>query len=280
MVFVGYLGHGILLLHPIQVPVPFRLQISFWERSLYSCYLFFYLFFHTHSLYFPASSGQALVTGVVPSPPPGSCLQFLLHIRFSDPTVRPFLIECCYLTLSRFPQVNLCTRKSLRKIIRVRGVHPGRFELTKLTYTSTRLEDSLIRHRGDQRYHIFGQRLRLQLYCTWHDMIRTYEMSRPPLPSPSPIPLVQKPLTRCQLHGTNRTPSTPNGRPQPSVRERSAPNTCPFLWPSSPPNTQAGAGMDLCLGLGRTQMAVTQSGRVPACWNDGAPRLPLSHRTA
>ena len=53
--------------------------------------LFFFPFF-TH-IYFPAS-GQAVVTGVVPSPP-GFCLQFLTRIGFSNLTVRRFFIECC-----------------------------------------------------------------------------------------------------------------------------------------------------------------------------------------
>ena len=39
--------------------------------------------------------------------PPGSCFKFLSRIGFSNPTARRFLIECCQLTLSRFPQVNL-----------------------------------------------------------------------------------------------------------------------------------------------------------------------------
>ena len=51
--------------------------------------------------------------------PPGSCLQFLSRIGFSNPTARRFSIECCQLTLSRFPQVNLCTRKSPNEFIRV-----------------------------------------------------------------------------------------------------------------------------------------------------------------
>ena len=39
--------------------------------------------------------------------PPGSCLQFLSRMGFSNPTARGFFIECCQLTLSRFPQVIL-----------------------------------------------------------------------------------------------------------------------------------------------------------------------------
>ena len=54
-----------------------------------------------------------------PFSPPGSCLQFLSRTEFSNPTARRFFIECCELTLSRFPQVNLCTRTSPHEFIRV-----------------------------------------------------------------------------------------------------------------------------------------------------------------
>ena len=47
---------------------------------------FFFSFTH---IYFPAS-GQAVVTGVVPSPPPVLCLQFLSCLGFSNPTARRF----------------------------------------------------------------------------------------------------------------------------------------------------------------------------------------------
>ena len=83
--------------------------------------------------------------------PLGSCLQFLSRIGFSNPTARRVFIECCSLTLSRFPQGNLCTWKSPHEFTRV-SVHSGGSELTKLTYT--RREDNLIRHRGDRlSYH-------------------------------------------------------------------------------------------------------------------------------
>ena len=69
----------------------------------HKCFLLTFFFFYPH-FYFPASR-QAVVTGVVRSSPPGSCLQFLSHIGFSNPTARRFFSECCCLTLSRFPQV-------------------------------------------------------------------------------------------------------------------------------------------------------------------------------
>ena len=48
----------------------------------------------TH-FYFPASSGQAVVTGVVPSSPRFFCLRFLSRIEISNPTARRFFVECC-----------------------------------------------------------------------------------------------------------------------------------------------------------------------------------------
>ena len=45
------------------------------------------------------------------------------------------------------PQVNLCTRNKSQRIYT--SMHSAGLELTKLTYT--RLEDNLIRHRGDRQ---------------------------------------------------------------------------------------------------------------------------------
>ena len=88
-----------------------------------------------------------MVTGVVPSPPRFSCLQFLTRIGFSNPTARQFFIECVANSRSRAFRKSICAQeKSPHELIRVctwRG-----FELTKLTYT--RLEDNLIRRRGDR----------------------------------------------------------------------------------------------------------------------------------
>ena len=83
---------------------------------------YFILFYLNHHFYFPAlrtrrrfypqrSSGQAVVTGVVPSPPRyvPSCLS---RIGLSIPTARRFSPnECCQLTLSRFPLINFSSRK-------------------------------------------------------------------------------------------------------------------------------------------------------------------------
>ena len=73
-------------------------------------------FLHTHLL---SSFWTSHDHRCHPFPPPGSCLQFVSRIGFSNPTDRRFFIECCKLTLSRFPQVNLCTRKNPHEFMRV-----------------------------------------------------------------------------------------------------------------------------------------------------------------
>ena len=55
-----------------------------------ACREFFFSFTH---IYFPAS-GQAVVTGVVPSPP-GSCIQFLSPIGLSNSTASRIFMDCC-----------------------------------------------------------------------------------------------------------------------------------------------------------------------------------------
>ena len=70
-----------------------------------------------------------------PLSPLGSFLQFLSRIGFSNPTTRRFFIEWVLLThtLSRFPQVSLCTRKSPHECIRVctRGASNSRNSVRK-----------------------------------------------------------------------------------------------------------------------------------------------------
>ena len=115
-----------------------RTRISYEPRtnkSMCSYFISFYFFAH---FYFPAS-GQAVATGSSLLPP-GSCLQFLSRMGFSNPTARRFFIECCELTLPRFPQ-SICAQEKSPRIYT--NMHSGGFELTKLTYTR------LIRHRGD-----------------------------------------------------------------------------------------------------------------------------------
>ena len=71
----------------------------------------------------------------------------VLHTDFSTTATellnyfaRRIFIECCQLTLSRFPRVNVRTRKSPHEFRLYEYMHSGGFELTKpkLTYTRTR----------------------------------------------------------------------------------------------------------------------------------------------
>ena len=98
-------------------------------------------------IYFPAS-GQAMLTGVVPSPPRSLPSVFITHrvqqSHCSSIFHRVFLTHALALSACRFVH----NKKSPRIYT---SMHSGGFELTKLTYT--RLEDNLIRHRGDRRDH-------------------------------------------------------------------------------------------------------------------------------
>ena len=106
-------------------------------------FLFIFLFFSTHLLSsFWTSRGHRCR----PFFPPGSCLQFLSRIGFSNATARRFFIRvslthALVLSASQFVR----KKKSPRTYTSVRS---GGFELTKLTYT--RLEDNRILHRGFQ----------------------------------------------------------------------------------------------------------------------------------
>ena len=107
-----------------------------------------YTLFFAH-FYFPAS-GQAVVTGVVPSPPRSLPSIFIAHrVQQSDCSSifhRVLLTHALAFSASQFvrkkksPRIYTC-------------MHSGGFELTKLTYT--RLEDNLIRHRGDRLIYIY-----------------------------------------------------------------------------------------------------------------------------
>ena len=101
------------------------------------------LFFFTH-IYFPAS-GQAVVTGVVPSPPRFLLLVSIAHrvqqSNCSSIFQRVLLTRALALSATQFAR----KKKSLRIYTRM---HSGGLELTKLTYT--RLKDNLIRPRGDR----------------------------------------------------------------------------------------------------------------------------------
>ena len=90
----------------------------FWSGTIravapYSFFFFFFLTLYTFQL---PDKPWSQVSSLLP---PGPCLQFLSRIVFSNPTARRFFIECCYLTLSRIPQVNLCKRQSPNECLRV-----------------------------------------------------------------------------------------------------------------------------------------------------------------
>ena len=128
----------------------FLLLFLFLFLSLFLFHLFIF-FSHFH---FPAS-GQAVVTGVVPSSPRFLPSFFIAHIyRFSNPTDCSSIFHRVLLTHA----LALSASQSVHKIKSLRiytsiCIHSGGFELTKLTYT--RLEDNLIRHRGDRQPFLF-----------------------------------------------------------------------------------------------------------------------------
>ena len=103
----------------------------------------FILFFFSH-FYFPAS-GQAVVTGVFPSPPRFLPSIFIAHrvqqSRCSSIFHRMLLTHALALSASQFEH-----KKKSQRIYT--SMHSAGLELTKLSYT--RLEDNLIRHRGDR----------------------------------------------------------------------------------------------------------------------------------
>ena len=128
VVFLAYILHGS------------RLRF---DPSLASQPKFFFFFF-AH-FYFP-SSGQAVVTGIVPSPPRFLPSIIIAHrvqqYHCSSIFHRVLLTHALALSASQFVR----KKKSPRIYT---SMHSGGFELTKLTYT--RLEDNLIRHRGDRQ---------------------------------------------------------------------------------------------------------------------------------
>ena len=109
-------------------------------RITFCCTLFFCLFAH---FYFPASR-QAVVTGVVPSSPRFLPSTFIAHrvqhSHCSSIFHRMLLTHALALSAGQFEH-----EKKFQRIYT--SMHSAGLELTKLTYT--RLEDNLIRHRGD-----------------------------------------------------------------------------------------------------------------------------------
>ena len=108
---------------------------------------FFFFFAH---FYFPAS-GQAVDTGVIPSPPRFLPSIFIAHrvqqSHCSSIVHRVLLTHALALSACQFVH----NKKSQRFFT---SMHSAGLELTKLTYT--RLEDNLIRHRGDRLLYPIG----------------------------------------------------------------------------------------------------------------------------
>ena len=118
---------------------PYLLKINAWSVS--TC---IYIFFFSH-FYFPAS-GQAVVTGVVPSPP-----RFLPAIFIAHRVQQSHYSSIFHRVLSLTHALALSASQFVHKKRSQRSytsMHSAGLELTKLTYT--RLEDNLIRHRGDR----------------------------------------------------------------------------------------------------------------------------------
>ena len=113
------------------------------ELTKLTYFYLFYFFLFTH-FYFPAS-GQAVVTGVVPSPPRFLPSVFIAHrvqqSHYSSTFHRVLLTHALALSASQFVH-----KKKSQRIYT--SMHSAGLGLTKLTYT--RLEDNLIRHRGDR----------------------------------------------------------------------------------------------------------------------------------
>ena len=74
--------------------------------------------------------------------PPGSCLQFLSRIGFSNPPARRISSNVANSRSRAFPQINFVHKKKPLRIYA--SMHSGGLELTRLTYT--RLEDNLTRY--------------------------------------------------------------------------------------------------------------------------------------
>ena len=117
------------------------------EEGIFSRTALFCYFFFSH-FYFPAF-GQAVVKGVVPSPRRFLPSIFIAHrvqqSHCSSIFHRGLLTHALALSASQFVH-----KKKSQRIYT--GMHSAELELTKLTYT--RLEDNLIRHRGDRLTHI------------------------------------------------------------------------------------------------------------------------------
>ena len=139
-------------IHYIFVRLEREVRVVVCDATSTSSYRLHTFFFFSH-FYFPAS-GQAVVTGVLPSPPRHRCPPFsspVLTFDFIAHRVqqshcspifhRALLTHALALSASQFVH-----KKKSQRICS--SMHSAGLDLTKLTYTA--LEDNLIRHRGDR----------------------------------------------------------------------------------------------------------------------------------
>ena len=97
------------------------------------CIITFTFQLNSKEVYPQQSSGQDVVTGVVPSPPRYVPSIFIAR-RVEHSHCSSIYIECCEVTLSRFPLINFYPRKSAYEY-----VHSVRIELAKLILVGTRI---------------------------------------------------------------------------------------------------------------------------------------------
>ena len=121
---------------------PTALVYTWHLRTVAPLPFFFFFFLHTFTFQLldkPWSQVSSLL-------PPGSCLQFLSRIGFSNPTARRLFIRVLLTHALALSASQFVHKKKSQRIYT--SMHSAGLELTTLTYT--RLEDNLIRHRGDR----------------------------------------------------------------------------------------------------------------------------------
>ena len=121
-----------------------EIQVPLWPQK-YDTAVCMDTFFFSHTFTFqlldkPWSQVSSLL-------PPVSGLNFLSRIGFSNATARRHFMECLLLTHALALSASQSVHKKKSQRI-VTSMYSARLELTKLTYI--RVEDNLIRHRGDR----------------------------------------------------------------------------------------------------------------------------------
>ena len=123
----------------------FLLFLLFLLVLLLSLFMLLLLFVFLYHFYFPAS-GQAVVSGVAPSPA-RYVPSFLSRIGFSIPTARRLSSNVANSRFRAFRE-SICAQEKVPT--NFTSMHSGGLELTKLTYN--RDEDNQLRHRGDRLF--------------------------------------------------------------------------------------------------------------------------------